>query len=312
MLEYWVWFEESSQLKRKEKLAMLYIHRNPQAIFKAMHGKSEARNVLSKEINRARLICEDCLKKGIHIVTMQDGRYKPCRHFVVYVKGEFLQGKSVAVLGTRNNSLEGVWNTNDICELLVKEKYVLHGGLAEGIERLARNQVHSLGGNAHVFLSSGIGAVDHSRQNETLISPFPGERAFPTYGFQKRNALLIDWTEAFVLMESSEISGAYKIAKQALKKSKEVYAVQSAYDSMSFRGNHLLLKEGASPIESSIKRHFQSLTEDQRAVVNLILSGPISMDRLIKRFRNVNDLRANLLELESRGLIAFKGDGLWY
>ena len=248
----------------------------------------------------------------IFILTQEEDGFKSCGHFVVYIKGQWTISNSIAILGTRTCSPEGRMNVRELCQKWSLERTQIHGGLAEGTEMEVRRNMTERNGRMLLFLHRGIHEEDYISTNETLVTPFPPNVPGQKFGFHKRNALLIDWTDSFILIEGAKSSGAFKIAQKALKQGKPVYAVKSLSGGSSFDGNLFLIEKGAIPLKSAFVKALENLTSFQKQLIKSIYKKPVSMDELARAFGNKSIIKYELLNLEGKGVIRLSADGLWH
>ena len=92
MDKYWIWLEESKLINKHEKNQMLILHKSPKKIYESLCGKIEIREILELEAAKADKIIKACSQESIQIITQNHNAYKPCAHFVVYIKGETFAG----------------------------------------------------------------------------------------------------------------------------------------------------------------------------------------------------------------------------
>lgn len=101
---------------------MLILHKSPKKIYESLCGKIEIREILELEAAKADKIIKACSQESIQIITQNHNAYKPCAHFVVYIKGETFAGRLSAILGTRACTARGLINTKAICRRWIEKK----------------------------------------------------------------------------------------------------------------------------------------------------------------------------------------------
>jgi predicted Rossmann fold nucleotide-binding protein DprA/Smf involved in DNA uptake len=309
--KYWIWLEESKLINKHEKNQMLILHKSPKKIYESLCGKIEIREILELEAAKADKIIKACSQESIQIITQNHNAYKPCAHFVVYIKGETFAGRLSAILGTRACTARGLINTKAICRRWIEKKGRLSGGLSDGIEKQVRDSAHEMGGEMVLFIGRGIRKSDICKSNETLISPFPPGKETSTYGYHKRNDLLIAWSDIFILIEGSLQSGAYKLSQKALKAGKLVYALQTQSKSHSFDGNRALLKVGGQPYKCIWNGYLKKLSSIQKEIMIFIKDNPQSTDSVLNHLGQPAKGIHELLDLQMKGFVIYSGDGFW-
>jgi DNA processing protein len=160
---------------------------------------------------------------------------------LIFVAGELSQrdARSIAVVGTRQPSPEGVDEASAIAEHLVASGYTVASGLASGIDTAAHTAALNAKGRTIAVLGNGL---EHSYppRNATLqqriaaegalISQFwpntpPTRRSFPM-----RNAVMSGLTLATVVVEALHRSGARTQARLALAHGRPVLITRRLHD----------------------------------------------------------------------------------
>lgn len=152
--------------------------------------------------------------------------------------------KTIAVVGSRNASPEGIKRTQKLTKLLVKEGYTIVSGLARGIDTTAHTTAINENGNTVAVIGTPITEV-YPKENKNLqeliankfllISQVPiikygnqdyrQNRAF----FPERNALMSALTKATVIVEAGETSGSLIQAKEALYQGRKLFILDSCF-----------------------------------------------------------------------------------
>lgn len=152
--------------------------------------------------------------------------------------------KTIAVVGSRNASPEGIKRTQKLTKLLVKEGYTIVSGLARGIDTTAHTTAINENGNTVAVIGTPITEV-YPKENKNLqeliankfllISQVPiikygnqdyrQNRAF----FPERNALMSALTKATVIVEAGETSGSLIQAREALYQGRKLFILDSCF-----------------------------------------------------------------------------------
>ncbi|MDO7743086.1 MAG: DNA-protecting protein DprA, partial [Pedobacter sp.] len=153
---------------------------------------------------------------------------------VLYYSGNlnYLRTRSVAIVGSRKPSQEGLLRTSKLVKLLVEDDFTIVSGLAAGIDSMAHNSAILAKGRTIAVIGTPMNQV-YPKENEKLqnyiahrhllISQVPfyrytqqgirGNRLF----FPERNKTMSALSEATIIIEASETSGTLIQAKAALQ-----------------------------------------------------------------------------------------------
>lgn len=203
----------------------------------------------------------------------------------------------VAVVGTRNASINGKNMARHISADLVRNGYSIVSGLALGIDAAAHEgALYAANENASTTAVLGTGVnIPYPEQNKrlyeqikekgVLISEFPfGTKPHPS-NFPRRNRIISGLSVGLAVIEATLRSGSLITANKALEQGRDVFAVPSSpLDPRAAGANHLI-KSGAPLIESaqdiidilaSSTPFTMSEIEDVRSFENSISSRPMT------------------------------------
>lgn len=174
-----------------------------------------------------------------------------------------LKKPHIAVVGTRNASLNGKNIARHISADLVKSGYSVVSGLALGIDAAAHEgALYAANENASTTAVLGTGInVPYPEQNRklyeqvrekgVLVSEFPFNTKPQPSNFPQRNRIISGLAEGLVVIEAALRSGSLITANKALEQGRDVFAVPSSpLDSRAAGVNHLI-KSGAPLVESA-------------------------------------------------------------
>jgi DNA processing protein len=157
---------------------------------------------------------------------------------LIFVAGrlEPADRRSVAVVGARRASREGLARAREIAEHLVSSGYAVASGLAAGIDTAAHGAALSAGGRTLAVIGTGL-AHSYPPENTALqrriarqcavISQFWPDSPPSRQSFPMRNAVMSGLTLGTVLVEASPTSGARLQARLALSHGRPVFLVES-------------------------------------------------------------------------------------
>jgi len=248
-------------------------------------------------------------------------------HLGDYNENDF---NAVAIVGSRNSTDEARSFTESLAMQLAENRVTVVSGMARGIDTSAhRGALKSNGRTIAVFGSSlDIIYPPESREiakkiseNGCIFSEFlPGTEPFGP-NFPRRNRIISGLSQAVIVVEAAEKSGAISTAGHALAQNREVFAVPGPPRRESSRGTNLLIKQGARLLTSvediftelprlrgDIKarqvQSFEDLTDSEKSVLKYFSEGPIHIDILSRHLdKPVPDLLQILLALELKGII---------
>jgi DNA processing protein len=212
-----------------------------------------------EEIRRA----EDA---GARLVTVLDDDY-PANLRVIYNLPPFLfyrgrlerdDARSVAVVGTRDASDDGIDSARRMASLLAQHDVIVLSGLARGIDTAAHEETLAQGGRTIAVLGTGIlrcypkensELAERIVQSGALVSQFWPSQPPTTYNFPRRNVVTSGMSQGTVVIEASETSGAKMQARLALEHGKRVFLVSRLVTSQPWAQKYVE-KRGAIEIRS--------------------------------------------------------------
>jgi DNA processing protein len=181
---------------------------------------------------------------GIQLTTVLDEDY-PVNLRTIYNLPPFLfyrgtlrpdDALSVAVVGTRQATAEGLSRAERMARLLVGAGVTVLSGLALGIDTAAHRACLDVGGRTIAVLGSGIRRV-YPAQNEALaeqiaehgavVSQFWPDTHPASYTFPRRNVVTSGMSQGTVVIEASATSGAKMQARFAIEHGKQVFLLHS-------------------------------------------------------------------------------------
>ena len=196
---------------------------------------------------------------------------------LLYFRGwwDLIATRSVAVVGTRNPSKEGVARARRLVKGLVADKFTIVSGLASGIDTIAHTTAIEFGGWTIGVIGTPISEVYPKENAELqarianeylLISQIPvwrysqqgprGNRLF----FPARNVTMSALTEATIIVEAGETSGTLIQAHAALEQGRKLFILDSCFRNSNLTWPEKLAKKGAIRVTEyeDIRRHLDS------------------------------------------------------
>ena len=211
---------------------------------KSLAALAGARDDLSERQRTVEATLAATEADGIHLTTVLDDDY-PVNLRTIYNLPPFLfyrgtlrpdDAFSVAVVGTRQATTDGLSQADGMARLLVGARVTVLSGLARGIDTAAHQACLEAGGRTIAVLGSGIRRV-YPAENEALagqiaehgavVSQFWPDTHPTSYTFPRRNVVTSGMSQGTVVIEASATSGAKMQARLAIEHGKQVFLLHS-------------------------------------------------------------------------------------
>jgi len=191
-------------------------------------------------------------------------KLRDARHPIelLYFRGawELSETKSVAVVGSRKVSEDGIKRTERLVWELGKRGYTIVSGLAAGVDGTAHKAALSFGYPTIAVVGTPLGDIypkEHAAlqeeiaANHLLISQIPIlryqqqdwriNRGF----FPERNATMSALTDATIIVEASDTSGTLTQARHALYQTRKLFILNSCFERSDISWPEQFEKKGA-------------------------------------------------------------------
>ncbi|WNK01308.1 DNA-processing protein DprA [Thalassospiraceae bacterium LMO-JJ14] len=179
---------------------------------------------------------------------------------ILFTRGHanLMAKKAVALVGSRNASINGRRFAQDMAQSLGAAGYLVVSGMARGIDTAAHQG--ALASGTVAVMGGGVD-VCYPRENRNLydalietgavctevaIGTTPQARHFP-----RRNRIISGMARAIVVMEAGAKSGSLITARMALEQGREVFAVPGAPQDPRVKGSNTLIRDGAMLTENA-------------------------------------------------------------
>lgn len=257
----------------------------------------------------------------------------------LFVHGKMPDADSIllTVVGSRKYSHYG----KEICEKLIEGlsgyDIIIVSGLALGIDTIAHKAALSAGLRTIAVPGSGLDdkvlypatnkllAREIVKSGGGLLSEFDPDFHATPWSFPQRNRIMAGLSHATLVIEAENRSGTLITARLALDYNRDVLAVPGSVFSSNSQGTNRLLRQGATPITSSMELldtlgfetkestpkqkelDFQNCSPEEKQVLEIIAE-PCTRDELIRALE-VPASQANILlsAMEIKGLIKETG-----
>ncbi|MGE9616991.1 MAG: DNA-processing protein DprA [Solitalea-like symbiont of Acarus siro] len=257
-------------------------------------GEKLAMDIISnktKAIARAEKELEFIQKNGIKVLFIHDNQYPlnlkecPDAPIVLYCKGSFNYSdyKKLGMVGIRNSNNYG----KILCRSLLtsfKSKLVTISGLAAGIDTIVHTE--SLINNIPTIavLGHGLDSIypkfnsklsSEIVNNGALVTEFPSGTLINRINFPKRNRIIAGLSDALIVIEAAERSGALITANLANEYNREVFACPGRVDDPLSAGcNKLIFNNKAHIATSGANINYIMGWQEDNLVDNKLVTTP--------------------------------------
>ena len=362
-LASWLRLEQTSGVGPDTARKLLTAFGLPENIFTA--GFSALQKVVSDRVAHALLApVSEALGKLIeqtqtwaaqpdnHVFTLADADYPPALleipdpPIVLYAKGriDLLSRPSLAVVGSRNATTQGIVNAEKFSEALSLAGLSIVSGMALGIDTaahrgglLAIKQTPAAGSTIAV-IGTGADLVYPARNRSLahqiaevgcILSEYPLGMPAIASNFPRRNRIISGLARGVLVVEAALQSGSLITARMAAEQGRDMFAIPGSIHSPLSKGCHLLIKQGAKLVESAqdILEELKyvsiappsapgSAASDLDAQSTLLLHAlgfdPVDADTLATRSQlDIATLSGQLLTLEMSGMLEMLPGGLY-
>jgi DNA processing protein len=187
---------------------------------------------------------------------------------LLYLRGDYLpsDGNAIGIVGSRKCSSYGIKTIGKIAAGLARAGYTVVSGLALGIDGAAHRGALEANGRTLAVLAGGLSNIyppehvtlaDDVAKSGGLLTETPLMMEPQRGMFHARNRLISGLSQAVVIIEANERSGALITARHAVEQGRDVFVVPANVDSPFSAGSLRLLRDGAKLI-----RHVDDLLED--------------------------------------------------
>ena len=196
-------------------------------------------------LTKAEIEINENAKHGIELITILDEKF-PSKLYTIsdpilylYYKGniELINKPAIAIIGTRNPSLESVNNTNKLSWNLSKLKYVIVSGLALGIDTIAHKGCLEAKGNTIAVLPSGIDNIQPMsnrilakqiiESDGCLITEYSVNTTLNKFNYAKRDRIQSALSNVVIVPQANEKSGTMIAVNKSKKEKKPIFQLST-------------------------------------------------------------------------------------
>jgi DNA processing protein len=352
-LAAWLRLERASGIGPRTAVKLLGAFGSIDAIFRAgsealaTHlGPAQARALCAAPSSETQRLVEATLRwrerPGHRVLALGEPGYPellaniPDPPLLLYIKGhaELLASPMLAMVGSRNASVQGKTNALAFAETLSGAGLCIVSGLALGIDAAAHEG--ALRGCASTVAVVGTGPdLVYPARNRALcerismegciVSEYPvGTPPLPG-NFPKRNRIISGLAAGVLVVEAAAQSGSLITARQAAEQGREVFAIPGSIHASLAKGCHILIREGAklvdtaadvleamawsplvrgSAVNNPARTSTEAIPDGSAALLAALGHDPVEPDTLLASLgMNPALLSSQLLALELAGLL---------
>jgi DNA processing protein len=205
------------------------------------------------------------LDVGARLITVIDDDYPENLRDIfnlppfLFVRGtlEFSDRMSIAVVGTREASPEGLRRASRMAKLLSERRVTVLSGLARGVDTAAHRAALDAGGRTIAVVGTGIcrtfpsensALSDEIIKHGAVVSQFWPLSPPTSWTFPRRNVTMSGMSQGSLVIEASRTSGAKMQARLALEHGKKVFLIRSLIGQQSWAQQYVR-DRGAVPVD---------------------------------------------------------------
>lgn len=343
----WLRLEQTPGVGNESARRLLAVFGLPEQIFAASHAALS--EVVTPRLAKALLASPPDFQQqldktlawqeqpGNLILTLADAGYPralleiPDPPLMLYVKGRaaLLEAATVAVVGSRNATVQGIRNAEQFSESLSNAGLCISSGLAAGIDAAAHQGALRGPGSTIAVIGTGADIVYPARNRNLahliaeggcIVSEYSLSTPALAPNFPRRNRIISGLAKGVLVVEAAAQSGSLITARMAAEQGREVFAIPGSIHSPLSRGCHQLIRQGAKLVESAqdILEELQSvplptphtlakpgampMDASEDGLLKEISFDPVHMDMLASRTGiDISSLTTELLTLELSG-----------
>jgi DNA processing protein len=251
---------------------------------------------------------------------------------LLYVKGriDVLNMRSLAVVGSRNASAQGIRNAEAFALAVSDAGFCIVSGMAHGIDAAAHLGGLQGKGASIAVVGTGLDKIYPAANRElahrlahdgAIISEYPLGTPPLAANFPRRNRIISGLSVGCLVVEASLQSGSLITARLALEQGREVFAIPGSIHSPQSKGCHALIKQGAKLVECAndileeLGCHAgpeREIAAPEHPLFQYLSFDPLDGESLAQLSGlTIAELSAILLQLELDGHIASLPGGLY-
>jgi len=240
-----------------------------------------------------------------------------------------LTARTVAIVGTRRMTAYGERVARELAGACASAGVVVVSGLAQGIDSAAHRGALDAGGRTVAVLGEGIALfratvrgrrrplVPRIRASGALVSQYAPNFCAQPWAFAKRNATIAALSEAVVVVEAGEVSGALITGADARRLGRPLYAIPGPLGSAASVGTNALIASRAAralvdtaALLEALELSASKASASDDPVLEALSGEVLDIDSLARRAgRGRAELESELARLLLSGAVAITRDG---
>lgn len=278
-----------------------------------------------------------------HLITLADAEYPQALLEIadpppfLYAKGHLalLNQPSIAVVGSRNASVQGEKNAEAFAYDLSQQGLCIVSGMALGIDGAAHRGALRAKGSTIAVVGTGLNIVYPAKHRDLahqivehglIVSEFALGTPSKPQNFPKRNRIISGLSLGCLVVEANLQSGSQITARLAAEQGREVFAIPGSIHSPMSKGCHQLIKQGAKLVDciqdiiDELKiTHPLSINQtsvdapkpgDEHPMLKVMGFEPITLENLVNLTGlTVSEVSSMLMLLELEGSVASLAGG---
>lgn len=248
---------------------------------------------------------------------------------ILYYLGNLdcLNSKTIAVVGTRNESSLGKLNCEKFVRTLVQYSLTIVSGLALGIDTTAHKTAIENEGKTVAVLGSGLNNIYPTQNIElaqniidsggAVVSEFPPDYPVLPENFPARNRIISGLSQATLVVEAGSRSGSQITARLALEQGRNVFVIDQAEliqdgAKVVFEPEEILEELGINnrlQVTGNRVQYEAKLSEIEKKVLLILEKDSLHIDEIGRTLNMSKDkILGLLLKMEISGLIINLGN----
>ncbi len=201
-----------------------------------------------------------------HLLALDDPAYPallrsiPDPPVLLYAMGDvaLLSAPSIAIVGSRNASIQGVLNARAFAEELSYAGLAIVSGMALGIDAAAHDGGLRGPGSSIAVVGTGADRIYPRRNRELahriaargcVLSEYPLGMGPLAANFPRRNRIISGLACAVLVVEAAAGSGSLITANLANEQGRDIFAIPGSIHAPLSKGCHTLIKAGAKLVD---------------------------------------------------------------
>jgi DNA processing protein len=278
-LAAWLRLERAAGIGPRTAATLLAAFGSPDAVFAADFAAlaahvspSQAHALLQPPSDATRRLLDATLEwlaqPGHSVLALGEPGYPellariPDPPLLLYIRGHarLLDGPALAIVGSRNASVQGRANAQAFAEALSGAGLCIVSGLALGIDAAAHEGALRRCGGTVAVVGTGPDIAYPARNRALceriaadgcIVSEYPvGTPPIPG-NFPRRNRIISGLAAGVLVVEAAAQSGSLITARQAAEQGRDVFAIPGSIHAALAKGCHMLIREGAKLVDTA-------------------------------------------------------------